>query len=321
MAHDERLVPARAGRDLDSSLADLTKSRPYGKYGRYGVQPAEANLREYLFVVLKRKWLIMSIVLVITSLVTIQAYREPSTYEGKTTIQIQQKPPNVLTSGQLVINAQPDPNFWGTQLKLLQNPALARQVVLTLDLQNNPAFLGGQARSGIFDSLRRIFSREKPVTATSPANRSGTEALGEGELKDRQFTPEELARLEPYEDAIAANESVEPSAGTDLVTIHYIHTDPELAQKIANTLADVFVQNNVERISSGTSKAEMQLSSEIAKTQAKIHDEEQARFAFAKEKSLPLDNAPGSNLEQVRLQGYSAQLMAAENERRNLTAV
>src|SRR5438034_578692 len=159
MTQDERLVPAPAGRDLDTSLADLTQSKPYG---RYGATPAEANFREYLFVILKRKWLIMSLVLVITSLATIQAYREPSIYEGATIIKIEPKP-NVLTSGQLVISSQPDPNFWGTQLKLLQNPALARQVVLTLGLQNNPAFLGGQSRSGVFDSLKRIFSNEKPI--------------------------------------------------------------------------------------------------------------------------------------------------------------
>jgi len=160
MTHDERLVPARAGRDLDSTLAELTQARPYGKYG---ATPAEANLREYLFVVLKRKWLIMSLILVITSLATIQAYRDPSIYEAATTIQIAPKS-NVLTTGNFVINAPPDPNFWGTQLKLLQNPALARQVVLTLGLPNNPAFLGGEARSGVFDSLKRIFSREKPIS-------------------------------------------------------------------------------------------------------------------------------------------------------------
>src|ERR1700694_225606 len=152
MTQDERLVPARAGRDLDTTLAELTQGKPYGNTGRYGSSPVEANVREYLFVVLKRKWLIISLVLVITSLATIQAYRDPSIYEGATTIRIEAKS-NVLTTGSLVINAQPDPNFWGTQLKLLQNPNLARQVVLKLGLQNNPAFLGGEARSGVFDSL------------------------------------------------------------------------------------------------------------------------------------------------------------------------
>src|SRR5260221_9901691 len=199
MTQDERLVPARAGRDLDTTLAELTQGKPYG---RYGSTPAETNLREYVFVVLKRKWLIMSLILVITSLATIQAYRDPAIYEGATTIRIEPKG-NVLTSGNFVIASQPDPNLWGTQLKLLQNPELARQVVLTLGLQNNPAFLGGEARSGVFDSLKRIFSREKPISNASTSATAGPVSIED--LKDRQFTPEELAQLEPYEDAIAAN--------------------------------------------------------------------------------------------------------------------
>src|SRR5437667_12873457 len=135
MTQDERLVPAQPARDLDRSLAELTQSKGYS--GRYAGPTAEVNVKEYLFVVLKRKWLIMSLVLIITSLATIQAYREPSIYEGATTIRIESKQPSVLqTGGALVIN-QSDPTFWGTQLRLLQNPSLARQVILTLDLQNN----------------------------------------------------------------------------------------------------------------------------------------------------------------------------------------
>src|SRR5882762_4720293 len=104
MTQDERLVPARPGRDLDATLAELTQSKPYG---RYGSPPAETNLREYFFIILKRKWLIMSLILVLTSLATIQAYRDPNIYEGVTTIRIEPKG-NILTSGNLVINSQPD---------------------------------------------------------------------------------------------------------------------------------------------------------------------------------------------------------------------
>src|SRR5437016_3601844 len=123
MTHDERLVPARTGHGTDIPLAEITQNKAYERYDRYGANPNEANLREYLFVILKRKWLIMSLVLVVTSLVTVQAFREPSIYEGKTIIQIQAKPQNVLstgTGGGVIINAPSDPSFWNTQLRLLQ---------------------------------------------------------------------------------------------------------------------------------------------------------------------------------------------------------
>src|SRR6266478_553004 len=169
MTQDERLVPA--GRSLDKTLAELAQAKPDGKYDRYAGAPLETNVREYLFVILKRKWLILSVLLVVTSLVTIQVYRQPSFYEAGTTIRIESKPAPVLATGQVVINAPADPAFWGTQLKLLQNPSLARQVILSLDLQNNPAFLGGQAQSSVFASLKRIFSSERTAipSAQNPA--------------------------------------------------------------------------------------------------------------------------------------------------------
>jgi capsular exopolysaccharide synthesis family protein len=186
-----------------------------------------------------------------------------------------------------------------------------------LGLQSNPAFIG-EARSGVFDSLKRIFSHEKPIPAT--VSTKAVEPVGMEELKDKQFTPEELAQLEPYEDAIAANLSVEPTINTNLVTIRYRHTDPELAKKVADTLADVFIDNNNYRITSGRSEAEVKLLKTVAETQTKINQEEKDRFAFAKAHNLPLDNKPGSDLEAMRLQTYSGQLLEAENRRRALEA-
>src|SRR6476469_8565223 len=203
MAQDNRLMPVGAlDRSLDRPLADLVASKPYGASGS---EPT--TLRYYLFVVLKRKWLIVSLVLVITSLVTIQSFRAPSIYQGETTIRIEQRPMSVLQTKEIVITGQNDPNFWGTQLKLLQNPALARQVVLTLDLQHNPTFFGGQAQSGVFAALRRMFSEPKK-RKDSPAISSGLEVVSENDVSMGNLTPEQLAELEPYEDAIIGGEVI-----------------------------------------------------------------------------------------------------------------
>src|SRR5258706_593060 len=215
MTQDERLVPARSGRDLDSTLAELTQGKPYG---RYGSSPVETSLRDY-----------------------------------------------------------------------------------------------------VFDSLKRIFSHEKPLPSAS-AKRGNVEPVSMEELKDKQFTPEELAQLEPYEDVIAANLTVEPPINTNLVTIRYHHTDPDLAKKVADTLADVFINNNIYRITSNRSEAETKLLKTVAETQTKIQQEEKDRFAFAKAHNLPLDAKPGSDLESIKLQTYAQQLMEAQNRRRTSVA-
>lgn len=314
MSQDNRLMPVSAvDRSLDRPLAEIAQSRGYG------VATESTHLRDYLFVVLKRKWLILSLVLVVTSLVTIQMFRLPPIYEGETTIRIEPKQSSVLQSKDVVITA-PDPNFWGTQLRLLENPQLARQVVLTLDLQNNPAFFGGQTQGGIFSSLRRIFSRQKAGATSSPAAPTGLSVVSETEVTDQTMSAEEIAKLEPYEDAIIAGETVEPQPQTNLVKIKFQHSDPALAQKISNTLAEVFANNNLERTTAGSTKAEDVLAKEIAKLQTKIKHDQEVQFNYAKEKNLPLTPDADSNLEAKRLQTLSNQLLEAENDRKNLQA-
>jgi succinoglycan biosynthesis transport protein ExoP len=315
MSQDNRLLPVSAlDRSIDRPLSELAQAKPYGVSG---TEPA--TLRDYLFVILKRKWLILSLVLVVTSVVTIQSFRAPSIYQGETTIRIEQKPMSVLQTKEIVITGQSDPNFWGTQLKLLENPALARQVVLTLDLQHNATFFGGQAQGGIFTSIRRIFSKQKKSSEV-PAISPGLTVVGESEVTGAALTPEQLAQLEPYEDAIISGETVEPVPGTNLVNIKFTHSDPELAQKIANTLAEVFVNNNLARATMGSTKAEDLLAREIAHLQTKIKQAEEVRFNYAKSKNLPLVNEASGNLEATRLATLSGQLLQAENDRKNVQA-
>jgi polysaccharide biosynthesis transport protein len=315
MSQDNRLLPISSGieRGLDRPLSDISQSKPYG------ISATEpTNIRDYLFVVLKRKWLILSLVLVITSLVTIQMSRQPSIYEGKTTIRIEPRPRSVLQTKDLVVNSGTDPNFWGTQLKLLENNSLARQVVLTLDLQHNPNFFGGQTQGGIFASLRRAFSREKKVAA--PTSPDDLNIVGERDLREQPLTAQQLAQLEPYEDAIIAGETVEPQVGTNLVDIRFRHSDPELAQKIANTLAEVFVSNNQERAATGNSKAEELLASKVAEFQLRVKQDQDAQLNYAREHNVPLTIDPAKDLDAAKLSTLANQLLTAENERKNLQA-
>src|SRR5258705_5373210 len=212
ISQDNRLIPSDGlDRSTDRQCSELAKGRPYGVS-----QIEPATLRDYLFVILKRKWLILSLVLVVTSLTTIQAFRAPSIYQGETTIRIEQRPTSILQTKEIVITGQADPNFWGTQLKLLQNPALARQVVLTLDIQHNQAFFGGGAQSGIFAALRRIFYKP-PAKKEAPGTTGGPNIVSETELNTRNLTPEELPALQPYEDAVLGGEKNESASNTHLV--------------------------------------------------------------------------------------------------------
>ena len=316
MSQDNRLMSIPAvERSLDRPLNDIGQTRSYGPAAS---EPSQ--LRDYLFVVLKRKWLILSLCLVVTSLVAVQMFRQPSIFEAAATIRIEPRSKNILQSRDFVINAQPDANFWGTQIKLLQSPALARQVALSLNLQNDPKFFGSQAQGGIFTALRRMVSTESKPKPT-PAAPGGLEVVGQAQLRDDPLSPEELAALEPYEDAIIGSERVEGIVGTNLFVIKYQHTDPEMAQKVANGLAEVFRANNIERANMTSSNAGELLAREIASLQEKIRQDTEELFNFARDRGLPPTMDAALNVEAQRLADLSKQVLDAENRRKNAEAV
>ncbi|MCA1632239.1 MAG: polysaccharide biosynthesis tyrosine autokinase [Acidobacteria bacterium] len=320
MSQDNRLLPSLpVERGLDRPLSDLAQPKSYGSSSL--AEPA--HLREYLNVVLKRKWLILSLVLVVTSLVTIHMYRTPSIFEAATTIQIEQKQNNILSTGKggVVINTgrANDPAYINTQLRLLENPALARQVIRTLDLQNNPAFFGGQQQSGFIASVKRIFAGEKKAPPVEPA--PGTlPVVHADEVTDNKLSQEELDKLEPYELTLAAGLRVEPIVGTNLVTLKFQHTNPELARQVVNTLADTFIYNSGDREEARTQADLKKLGERIAELQQVIRAGDEQRVEFLTHNKLPVGEL-GDNLLAQRQKMLSEQLLTAENERKDKESI
>ncbi|HEV7904570.1 MAG TPA: Wzz/FepE/Etk N-terminal domain-containing protein, partial [Pyrinomonadaceae bacterium] len=297
MSQDNRLLPLTPGTNLDRPLRELTQpERPNNTYAL--TEPT--HLRDYLSVVLKRKWLILSLVVVVTSLVAIQMYRMPTVYRSESTIQIEQKTKSLLKTKEFVLNAQNDPAYWGTQLKLLENPRLHRKVILALDLQNNPAFLGNQARPSLFAAVRRIFSREKPnANAQAAETAGGLDVVDDGAVstttETEKLSPQEAAKLVAYEDLMRAGLTITPVERTNLVRIVYEHTNPELAMKISDTLAQVFIDDNRERETSGSTKSAEQLGKSITELQVAYRQKQEDIITFKRSHNLPLGAADGQD--------------------------
>jgi len=167
-----------------------------------------------------------------------------------------------------------------------------------------------------------MVSGEKKATAVSPAVAPhNLSVIGEAQLRDEPLSPEELSALEPYEDAIVGSEKVEGIVGTNLFTIKYRHTDPEMAQKVANALAEVFRANNVERATQNSTKAEDLLAREISGLQSKIRHDTEELFNYAREKGLPPTMDSVLNVEAQRLSDLSKQILDAENRRKAAQAI
>jgi succinoglycan biosynthesis transport protein ExoP len=315
MMQDNRLLPL-SPEAIDRPLRDLAQPAPVAAAA---AAQEPAHLREYLAVVFKRKWLILSLMVVVTSLVAIQMYRLPSQYEAQATIQIEQKTKSPLTTGRggdIVIRSN-DPTYWNTQLQKLKTQKLARQVILRLDLQNNQSFLGaGYKGLGVISGLRRIITREKPQQPAQQQQDGSVPVVSDSELGAEQMSPEQARKLEPFEDTLRDGLTITPIERTSLVEIHFIHTDPEIASKVVNTLATIFRENDIASETAGSQKAGEVLANTIIDLQKRIQEAEQQRIDYKMKHSLPLSAKPAQDLTAAQLTNYLSQMQSAELKRR-----
>jgi succinoglycan biosynthesis transport protein ExoP len=308
MPQDQRLMTPYNDK-LDYPLSDISQR----------ISAAEAlprqqdDLREYLDAILKRKWAIAGLALITTLLVALYMYRLPSIYEAQTTIRIEPKNESYLRSKDIVINTASDPIYRQTQLKLLENPQLMRQLTLALNLPSNPEFFAQTSANSLFSARRQILSTNQG----SSGEFESVVAPDAGQSLDN-LTAEQRAALAPYVSALLANLSFESVAGTNLVNIRFRHTNPAIAMRVTDTLARLFIENDTNQATLGMQNAGLQLAKQLADLQSSIKKLEDERLDYIKSHELPLGEGKGQNLTAERLGTISGELLAAENERKNL---
>lgn len=286
-----------------------------------------ARLLEYWRVVLKRLWLILGIAVVIPTLVAIYLIRQPDIYEARARIQVDLESANPLLGGMskgnsVILNSETrDPAYFNTQLQILTGPGLLRRVVKDLDLEHNPGFATADksGNTSAWSSIRSLLGFKSPLDPKSsrqdalPVTSSSSSAA-----KDMA----EAERLSDYVDDLQNTLRVEPVKETRLtvretrlIDIGYRHTDARLAAKIVNTIAQTFVDENLEKKTETSGNTGSYLQKRIAELQSTIRSKEEELINYAKSHEI-LSLDANQNTVVERLVTLNKQLLAAEEQRK-----
>jgi succinoglycan biosynthesis transport protein ExoP len=318
-------------------ISNFSKSLPAiaspdnGRYAGYGPPnrlDEGVRLRDVWSAISKRRWLILLIVVVVTSITAVMLARKPDIFAAEAQVQVDTEGPATgLTSkdSSIVLGYGQDPSYFNTQLQLISKPGLLRRVVKTLDLEHNPDFLTSQTNDTTWRRLLRTFG-----VPGGSGNQPAAKKLENGKLlvgKDVASASsnedlEEAARLSPFVTAIQGALRVEPVkeerlqfTETRLISIRVIHANPIVAAKIANAIADTFVLSNLEQKTKFTSTTGDFLQQRIAELQSQIRTDEERLINYAKSNEiLSLDASQNTVVD--RLSGLNKQLLEAENDRK-----
>ena len=280
----------------------------------------KAHLQEFLFSLRKYWLLIAGLTMLCTTLVGIYMARQPNLYEANVQIQVDLENPSPTLGtgkgGTYVVNPVNDPAYFNTQLQVLTSPRLLRRVVKDLNLENDPNFR--VARTGTPSRWQRWFGTSSTDSSFSTPSLPTSEE--EGELSQADLA--EATRLAPYVEAIQLGLKAEPVKEvrlpikeTRLIDLTFGYSNPHMAAKIVNKIAETFVRLNIERKTDNNKSTSDILQQRVADLQTQIKQQESQLLEYAKNHQiLSLDAAQNTVVE--RLTNLNRQLLEAENERK-----
>jgi len=293
---------------------------PPGYSMDYGPE-GEAHLRDYWRSVRNHLWLILSITAVMTAVAAIYMARQPDLFAARVRVQVDAdtNPAVGAFKGNSVIvnNTYDDPTYINTQIQILSSASLLSRVVKTLDLEHNQGFLrpAGQSRSTWQSVLRMVGIRRNTPEPERPRTYERltlTPAKGPATSADNL---EEVNKLAPHVESLKRLLEVQQVKDTRLIEINFTHSNPEVAAKVVNTIAEVFVLVNLEKKTETNSTTGDFLQKRIAELQSDIRTGEEKLINYAKNNQILTLDA-GQNTVVDRLVGLNKQLLEAENERK-----
>src|SRR6266567_8264196 len=195
----------------------------------------DSILREYLRVLIKRKWVVIGTLALIFGAALVATLRITPIYDAVGSIAIN-KPDPILQNLRDSANSGSDyydPTDLDTEVRILRSDLLALQVIKQLNLDRLPEFGGhGQPSSG---------SLELTTDALEPDSARANALLG-------NFKGSLRVLLEP---------------NTRIIDIHYSSPNKELAARVVNTLANTYIEQNFKTRFESTMQASDWLSRQL----------------------------------------------------------
>jgi succinoglycan biosynthesis transport protein ExoP len=247
MEEPSRIVPSLRDRKPGEALTVI----PAPSVLPWDQVPHEPHLLDYLIILRKHQWLILTFLLTVVTVVTITSFKMKPVYEAAARVEVDKEAQSMQPF--------PDSNGFGewedseayieTQTKILQSETLALMTIKSLDLARYPEF-GGSPNS--------IAWQRAGSSPTRPA------ILG-------AF----LGRL-----------VVKRVPNSRLIEVQFEAEDPQLAAQIVNGHLQNYVEENFRSKYDATTQASNWLSAELEELRIKVEKSEDARIAYQRENQI-----------------------------------
>jgi polysaccharide biosynthesis transport protein len=303
---------------------NLASHNGFGSYEYAAPDGDEVHLRAYWRVVRKHLFVVILVTLLGTAPFVYLLGMKADYYKATTRIQVNLENTNAAVGaedGQTGVFLSADPAYFNTQLQILNSPGLLRRIIGTLDLEHNPTYIRHISKGGrlLRKALRLFYFGKKDDVSQNPLGSNPLTSSLDPTASEQDLVAAQ--RMEPFVEDLQKKVKIEPVKEprlsfkeTRLIDISTEHPSPQLAAKISNAIADVFVLSNLEQRRKNGANAEEFLSVRVAELQGQIRQGEAQLIEYAKNHQI-LSLDANQNTVVDRLTGLNRQLLEAENDR------
>jgi polysaccharide biosynthesis transport protein len=243
---DPSRFPIRDRRGSDS----LAVIPPPPTFLPWEQMPREPHLLDYVIILRKHQWLILTFLLTVVTVVTISSFKMKPVYQAAARVEVDKESQNTLPfSDSNAYDEYVDSEaYLETQIKILESETLALQTIKSMDLAKYPEFGG------------------------TP----GTAAVEQGgAFKRPAILSAFLGRL-----------SVSRIPNSRLVEVRFEGEDPELAAQVVNAHLQNYIEQNFRSKYDATTQASTWLSAELEELRIKVEKSEDARLGYERENQI-----------------------------------
>ena len=269
----------------------------------------QINLRDYLYVIQKRRWTVITVFAVIVITVAILTFTATPIYEATARLIIDKENPNVVSIQEVMSVDASGSDYYQTQYKIIESRTVARKVVRRLDLDKSEEFFP-KPKDDLISNLKRSIQETIAFWKDSITSllRTGDESIPktlEGFEPDSPLVSDFIKRIK-----------VSPIRNSRLVDVRFEGKDSVLAAKIVNTLADVYISQNLETKLRAVQDAVKWLHNRIEEERKKVEKAEQALLRYKEKHSIITDfSSDVENITAQKLAHLNTQVVEAESNR------
>jgi succinoglycan biosynthesis transport protein ExoP len=261
----------------------------------------EVHLRDYWKVIVKRRWIIIALFLIVLVATAVGTFTMKPVYRGTLSLQINKENPQVVDFKEIFSVNMWDQDYYQTQYKILESRSLAKRVLQTLKLSEHPEFQSGPEtpfqkwKSNILKPIWGLLTFSKKKVASE---------------KDSSESKKETALINQFLGKL----KIEPVRNSRLVKVHFDSNSPELCAQVPNTLATNYIQQSVESRFIATEQIKEWLSKQLEGLKAKVERADEALQAFGSKHDI-ISFEDKENITLQRLNELNDTLTKTEADR------